>query len=248
VAVPVPTSPRLAPELSGSPERLNLARSWQLRGIIRCSCGSSMAAHSSTRLRVSDKLTYHYYRCNRTTSYMPHSCGQLMARAEDVEEAVWAFVSEMLCDPDRVRAGVWHLAEQERAVRGAQLDPDKEARLWAEKVYGVRAEEVRVPGPAGGRFDNAGGALGEAGRPQGDTPSRRERVSPAAGPEERAKEIEEDGEALVRALSAAAPEAIRLLPPEDRLGLYGRLDIEVRNSPGGYRVSGEFCAPEPLSF
>jgi hypothetical protein len=38
----------------------------------------------------------------------------------------------MLCDPDRVRAGVWHLAEQERAVRGAQLDPDKEARLWAE--------------------------------------------------------------------------------------------------------------------
>jgi hypothetical protein len=63
-----------------------------------------------------------------------------------------------------------------------------------------------------------------------------------------AKEIEEDGEALVRALSAAAPEAIRLLPPEDRLGLYERLDIEVRNSPEGYRVSGEFCAPEPLSF
>lgn len=52
----------------------------------------------------------------------------------------------------------------------------------------------------------------------------------------------------MRALSAAAPEAIRLLPPEDRLGLYERLDIDVRNSPEGYRVSGEFCAPEPLSF
>ena len=65
---------------------------------------------------------------------MPHSCGQRMARAEDVEEAVWAFVSEMLGDPDRVRAGVRHLAEQERAVRRAHLDPDKEARLWVEKV------------------------------------------------------------------------------------------------------------------
>ena len=97
--------------------------------------------------------------------------------------------------------------------------------------FGVRAEVVRVLGPAGGRFEDAGGALGEAGRPRGDTPSRRERVSPAAGPEERAKEIEEDGEALARALSAAAPEAIRLLPPEDRLGLYERLDIDVRNSP-----------------
>jgi len=57
-----------------------------------------------------------------------------MARAEDVEEAVWAFVSEMLGDRDRVRAGVRHLAEQERAVRRAHLDSDKEARLWAEKV------------------------------------------------------------------------------------------------------------------
>ena len=47
---------------------------------------------------------------------------------------MWAFVSEMLGDPDRVRAGVRHLAEQERAVRRAHLDPDKEARLWAEKV------------------------------------------------------------------------------------------------------------------
>jgi hypothetical protein len=57
-----------------------------------------------------------------------------MARAEDVEEAVWVFVSEMLGDPDRVRAGVRHLAEQERAVRRAHLDSGKEARLWAEKV------------------------------------------------------------------------------------------------------------------
>ena len=56
------------------------------------------------------------------------------------------------------------------------------------------------------------------------------------------------GEALVRALSVATPEAIRLLPPEDRPGLYERLDLEVKKSPEGYRVSGMFCAPEPLSF
>jgi hypothetical protein len=58
-----------------------------------------MGTHTATRRRASDKMAYHYYRCNRNTSYMPHSCGQRMARAEDVEEAVWAFVSEMLCYP-----------------------------------------------------------------------------------------------------------------------------------------------------
>ncbi len=65
--------------------------------------------------------------------------------------------------------------------------------------------------------------------------------------EERAREIEQDGEALVRELSAAVPEAIKLLPPDDRLGLYERLGLEVRAYPGGYQVSGAFCTHEPLS-
>ena len=257
VAVPVPTSPRLTLELveraresmsrNRAPERKNLARPWQLRSIMRCSCGSSMSTHTATRLRASDKVSYHYYRCNRNTSYMPHSCGQRMARAEDVEEAVWAFVSEMLCDPERVRAGVRHFAEQERAARRARFDPDNEARLWAEKIsWCARKRSAYQDQQAASLM-----TLAELSEKLADLEeTRRYAESEIAllwASEERAKEIEEDGEALVRALSAAAPEAIRLLPPEDRLGLYERLDLEVRNSSEGYRVSGVFCASEPSS-
>ncbi len=257
VAVPVPTSPRLPLELveaarasmsrNRAPERKNLARAWQLRGIVRCSCGSSMSTHTATRRRASDKMAYHYYRCNRNTSYMPHSCGQRMARAEHVEEAVWAFVSEMLCDPERVRAGVRRLAEQERVARRARLDPEKEAALWAEKISEcVQKRSAYQDQQAAGLM-----TLSELSEKLADLEETRHyaesELALLRASEERAKEIEEDGEALVRELSTAAPEAIRLLPPEDRLGLYERLDLEVRASQGGYQVSGAFCVREPLS-
>jgi hypothetical protein len=117
-----------------APERKNLVRAWQLRGVLRCACGSSMGTHTATRQNASGTKAYHYYRCNRNTGYMPHSCGQRMQRAEAVEEAIWAFVAGMLSDPQRVRAGVRRLAEQERAARRTRLGADEEARAWAEKV------------------------------------------------------------------------------------------------------------------
>ncbi|MDP9484181.1 MAG: recombinase family protein [Actinomycetota bacterium] len=256
VAVPVPTSPRLPLELveraresmsrNRAPERTNLTRPWQLRGIVRCSCGSSMSTHTATRRRASDKMAYHYYRCNRNTSYMPHSCGQRMARAEEVEEAVWTFVSEMLCDPERVRAGVRQLAEQERAARRARLlNPEKEASLWAEKVSEcARKRSAYQDQQAAGLM-----TLAELSEKLADLEETRRyaegELTLLRASEERAREIEEDGEALVRALSSAAPEAIRLLPPEDRSGLYERLNLEVTSSPEGYRLSGMFCTLEP---
>jgi hypothetical protein len=43
-----------------SQERKNLARGWELRGVIRCpSCGAAMSSHTATR---GEKL-YNYYRC-----------------------------------------------------------------------------------------------------------------------------------------------------------------------------------------
>ncbi len=38
-----------------APERKNLARSWELRGVLRCSCGASMGTHTATRQNASGK-------------------------------------------------------------------------------------------------------------------------------------------------------------------------------------------------
>jgi hypothetical protein len=52
-------------------ERKNLARGWELRGLMRCpSCGGAMGTHTAKR---GDKL-YHYYRCHRSVDYRRNSC------------------------------------------------------------------------------------------------------------------------------------------------------------------------------
>src|SRR5215211_2534843 len=52
-------------------ERKNLARGWELRGLMRCpSCGGAMGTHTAKR---GDKL-YHYYRCHRSVDYRRGSC------------------------------------------------------------------------------------------------------------------------------------------------------------------------------
>ena len=48
--------------------------------------------------------------------------------------------SELLTDPERVRAGLEEMIERER--NGSRGDPDREARAWAEKL--AEADRMRV--------------------------------------------------------------------------------------------------------
>ena len=258
VAVPVPTSPRLSLDLVDrareaimrhrAPERKNLARSWELRGVLRCSCGASMGTHTATRQNASGKKIYHYYRCNRNTSYMPHSCGQRMAKAEAVERAVWTFVSDMLSDPERVRAGIRRLAEQERAARHARLDSEREVKLWAEKISECkRMRAAYQDQQAAGLMTLAELSEKLVGLEETRCHAENELALLRAS-EERAREIEKDGEALVKSLSTAAPEALKLLPSEERLVIYERLNLHVKATLEGYHVSGIFCTSEHLPY
>ncbi len=256
VAVPVPTSPRLPAGLverahvamarNRAPERKNLARPWQLRGVLRCACGSSMGTHTATRQNASGTKAYHYYRCNRNTGYMPHSCGQRMQRAEAVVETIWGVVAGMLSEPERVRAGVRRLAEQEKAARRSRLGADEEAKAWAEKV----SECARMR--AAYQDQQAAGlmTLNElSDKLMGLDETCRDAEAELAAlraSEDRAKAIERDGEELVRSLSEVAPEAIISLPAEERPGVYERLGLEVKAAPEGYELSGVFCASERL--
>jgi hypothetical protein len=116
-------------------ERKNLARGWELRSLIRCpSCGAAMTLHTARR---GEKL-YHYYRCHRSVDYRRNSCKQRMVRAERAEAAMWAFVSGVIKDPERIRAGMDALIEQKRAeMRG---DPEREVWAWLERLAEVDQE------------------------------------------------------------------------------------------------------------
>ena len=63
-------------------------------------------------------------------------CHSKNHRAEKMESAVWSAVSGILKDPEQLRVDLDRMIELERRDM-RQQDPDKEARLWAEKLAEV---------------------------------------------------------------------------------------------------------------
>src|ERR671917_251753 len=141
LAIPVPTSDRLPRDFvdlaratmdanQGS-ERKRLARVWELRGVMRCSCGSKIQTKT---MMPEGRGPYHYYICMRRFELKEMcSCTQKAIRAGDAEEEIWEFISRLLKDPERIRLGMERLIEEERAAAN-RGDPESTAKAWADKA------------------------------------------------------------------------------------------------------------------
>jgi site-specific DNA recombinase len=224
------------------PQRKHLARSWQLRGQIRCgNCGVAMGTHTT---RNGEKL-YHYYKCKCRDDYKRGTCNQKNIRAEKVERPVWEFVSDLLKSPERINAGMEVLIEQERAADGH--DPEKEFVAWADKIE--KCDHLRK---AYQDQQAAGLMTMEELRERLEELESARRLAQTeieilTEHEERMKQLEKDRVTVLNHISKTIPDAVNNLSPEEQNDLYRMLHLEVTPSDEGFKVSGAFCVPEPLS-
>jgi hypothetical protein len=107
-------------------------------GILRCDeCGHTLrpkSAHTKSSGR------FHYYSCRSRYNTGPsRDCStRKFLRAEQIEEQVWRFVRGLLRDPERIRAGIDRLIEEERTDAGR--DPRRDAEFWSRKMTEVEVE------------------------------------------------------------------------------------------------------------
>jgi site-specific DNA recombinase len=239
IAVPVPCSgiPRewvdAARDAIEDNRRTSSAgqRTWTLSGgLFVCgACGRRMAAVTTNR---PNGKRYFYYRCPRRVQDGSSACSQAKYHAADnVESGVWNAVRRVLTEPDRLRAGLEHLIEQEG--RGLRGNPEGEADAWLEKL----AETDRK---RNGYIDLA--ADGIMSREElkaklaqlDETRRTAERELEALRVRrERLEEMQRDKDALLAHYAALAPEALDALTPEERHRLYGMLRLTVTSSPDG---------------
>jgi site-specific DNA recombinase len=224
-------------------DRKNLARGWELRGLIRCpSCGAAMTSHTAKR----GEKVYHYYRCYRAVDYRRHSCKQRMSRALEAEEAMWGFVSRVMKDPGRILVGMDALIERKRAeMRG---DPERESKAWLERLAEVDAERRGyLKLAATGRMSEE--ELDEALADLEETRRTAEgELAAIGGRTEEIGRLERDRDAVRASWAAAVPGDLDRLTPEGRNTLYHKLRLEIRPTEDGYEVTGPFCGSDPLSF
>jgi site-specific DNA recombinase len=242
IAVPVPAhlpgglveQARASMASNKGAERKHLAREWELRGLMRCSCGGSMGTQTTNPY---GKWIYYYYTCrSRRELRKMGSCRQRSFQAKDVEPLVWEFVSGLLKDPEKIRAGMNALIDREQGA--GPRDAGKEAEAWAEKV----AECDRLRGAY--QDQQAAGlmTLGElASKLKGLEETRklaRAELATLGAREETARQLERDRDALLESWSAMVPEALDSLTGEERNKVYRMLRLEVTPTPEGFKITG----------
>jgi site-specific DNA recombinase len=199
-------------------------RFWELSGgIARCDiCGHTLTTQMTyTR----QGKPYFYYTCRTFYEKGRDICpGRIYFRAAELEEHVWSEVSRVLKNPDRLRQGLERMIERERGeqdpaeetVRLTRLLDEIESKrarfqhLYAEGV--IEIEDLRA------RLSELDATQSEAERRRDDLEARRKHL----------KQLERDKEELLASYEALTRENLQQFSPEDRNGLYRRLNVVAK--------------------
>ncbi len=260
IAVPVPDSgvPREVADAARASIKDNRAASkagrrfWELSGgFVRCGlCGYFMKAHTIAK---SGRPTYFYYTCRTKHRKGVEACSNSKNQAAaKIETRVWKAISELLKDPEQLRADLDAMIELERNSTGSDLG--KETKLWTDKLAEVDRKRARYQEMAADdliTFDELRLRLSELDSTRAI--AKRE-IEALRNREERIAELEKNRDNLLASLMSIAPEALDALTSQERRQLYTMLKLQAYTYPdGSLEIGGAFgedldvCEKETVS-
>src|SRR5215216_181799 len=218
-------------------------RFWELSGgILRCGeCGWTMQAHNV--LSTSNKRLFYYCCKAKYKKGVDYCLASRTHRAEKLEARVWGEVRIYLQEPERLRADLDRKIELEK--NGARGEPEREMKLWAEKLAEADAKRIRfqhayAEGIIG--LDDLKARLAEL---DDARTSAEQEIAALEGRLEHIRSLEEDRDAVLADLEVMAPKVLDSLDPEERHRFYKMLRLRVRLWPDrSLEITGAF--PEPL--
>jgi site-specific DNA recombinase len=223
-------------------------REWELSGgILRCGqCGRAMSARTFSR--PESGRTYLYYVCMAGAHTKRGTCSaRTHHKAEEVEARVWDVVSGILKDPERLRAGLDYMIEQER--RGVHGDPATEAERWLEEISEAGRKRARYQEMAAEGlmdFEELRTRLAAL----ADTRNTAEQELRALQRRtEHLAQLERDRDSLLESYADLMPEAIDALGPDERRRVYKMIGLEAHlASDGSFELSGDVMSFSKLGI
>ena len=150
---------------------------------------------------------------------------------------MWEFVSGLLEDPERLRAGLDAMIEEER--EGVRGDLGEEVEIWLDKLAEadvMRAGYQELAAKGLMTLDELGERLAQV---------KEERVIARNELEalKRLEALERDREALLKHYAGEIPTALDNISPEERHRIYRMLRLKVTTKPPGegLEVTGILC-------
>ena len=209
-------------------------RFWTLSGgLVRCGwCSHSMYAHTTPDQRG----RFFYYACKTKYKKGADACPKaLHVPAAKLEERIWEEVSNTLKDPEQLRADLDAMINLERSsVHG---EPDKEAKLWADKLAEVERKRARYQEMAAAdliTFDELRARLAELDETRQTAEGE---LTALHNRQEYINQLERDRDALLDLLEEVAPDRLDSLTLEQRHQLYRMARLKVTaNLDGSFEV------------
>jgi hypothetical protein len=228
------------------------SRFWELSGGLMV-CGTCGRRMTTCRRRKDTNATkyYYHYRCPKRQVEGPEACSHKKNyRAEEVEGSVWRVVSELMGNPEQLRADLERMIEWER--RSMRSDPQKEAEMWSEKLSEADRKRSGFQDMAAEgliTFEELRAKLAELGEIR-ETAERE--LTTLKHRQRHLEELEQDKDKVLETFARMAPEVLDALTPEERHRFYKMLRLRVTAAPdGSLEISGAFgenvgvCNKEP---
>ncbi len=256
VAVPVPDSGIPREWIDAAREAIkdnrrpsaNSDRVWELSGgMLFCEeCGNRMSVHTSVNHWKGEEVRYHYYRCPKRQRHGLEACRHnTHYRAAERETRVWEFVSDLLRDPERLRAGMEEMIERERA--GSRGNPQREISLWLDKIAEAERKRSGFQDMAAEGLITLEELRAKLAGLEETRKAAEDEIRHLRGRLARVEELEGNRDALLGTYANLIPEQLRELGPEERRQIYAmlRLRIEVDLS-GDMAITGVIRAERIL--
>jgi site-specific DNA recombinase len=226
-----------------SPSKLG-GRFWELSGaLMRCGvCKRAMEpVDRYYRTRSGKKGVICYYRCREANRRKETCPNNKSIRSDKAHPEIWDLVSSLLSDPERLRAGLDAMIEEQRgALRG---DPEREAEAWFERLAALDRKR-------GGYLDLAAEGImdrdelrAKLAELQEDRETAEREIAAIEGRRELLEQMERDRDMVIEHYAGTVPGSLDDLSPEERHQIYKMLRLEVLAYPDkSLEVSGAILA------
>jgi site-specific DNA recombinase len=216
-------------------------RDWELSGgILRCTeCGRSMTARTCPK--PESGRTYLYYTCVAGAYQRRDTCSaRTHHKAELVEARIWAIVSRVLKDPQRLRAGLDYMIEEERRDANLAGDTATESAEWLEKLSEVGRKRARYQDMAAEGLIDFEELRTRLAALEDKRKTAEQELRALKRRTEHLAQLERDRDRLLENYAGLMPEAIDALGSQERYRVYRMIGMEAHlAADGSFELSGD---------
>jgi len=179
-------------------------------------------------------VRYGAYHKRKTCSARTHH------KAEQVEAQVWHVVSGILKDPERLRAGVDYMIEQERRDASFAGDPAAETERWLEEISKASRKRARYQEMAAEGLLDFEELRVQLAALDDTRKTAEQELRTLHHRAEHLAQLERDRDNLLESYAGLMPQAINALGSQERHRVYRMIGMEVHlAADGSCELSGD---------